>query len=363
MIPFVDLKREYAEIGEDVTTALERVVQRGWFLLGEEAESFEEAFAAYVGVEHGVSMNSGSDALFLVLKALGIQEGDEVITVAHTFISTADAIVRNGATPVFVDIDPDTYCMDPTKIEAKLSGKTKLVLPVHLYGHPAAMDAIVSVAREHRLSVVEDACQAHGATYQGHPVGRLGDAACFSFYPTKNLGAYGDGGMAVTNDSALAEKLRMARNYGQQHKHCHEFVGVNSRLDEIQAALLRVKLHHLDHWNTRRRAIAQLYTEHLRDTELILPHEHEDARSVYHLYVVRCQQRDRLQQRLSERGIQTQIHYPVPIHKQPAYAQSHRQVSLPVTEQACTEILSLPMHPFLTDDEVMQTIKGVKECL
>lgn len=363
MIPFIDLKRELTEIGDEIAPALLRVAERGWFLLGEETESFEEEFAAYIGTRHAVAVNSGSDALFLTLQALGIQAGDEVITVSHTFISTVDAVIRNGATPVFVDIDPETYCVDAAQIEARITDKTKLILPVHLYGHPAEMDAILAVATRHGLRVIEDACQAHGARYRGRKVGRFGAAACFSFYPTKNLGAYGDGGIVVTDDADLAARLRMARNYGQRRKYYHEFVGINSRLDEIQAAVLRVKLKHLDRWNARRRAIARNYDEGLQGSTLVLPHERPYAESMYHLYVVRCAERDRLQQQLLERGVHTQIHYPVPVHRQAAYAQLARDPSLPVTERVCGEILSLPMHPFLHDDEIEAILTAVKECL
>ncbi len=363
MIPFMDLKREFAEIGEEVTAAMQRVVQRGWFVLGEEVECFEKEFAAYVGACYGVGVNSGSDALFLALRALGLGAGDEVLTVSHTFISTVDAIVRNGATPVFVDIDPDTYCMDVRRLEERVTEKTKAIVPVDLYGQPADMDPILEIARRHGLRVVEDACQAHGARYQGAGVGGKADAACFSFYPTKNMGAYGDGGIIVTNDPALAESLRMWNNYGQQRKYYHEFVGVNSRLDEIQAAVLRVKLKHLHQWNERRRSIARLYRAHLGKLEVVLPAERDYAQPVYHLFVIRCQDRDGVQRRLLERGIQTQIHYPVPVHQQRAYAGLASASSLPVTERICGEVLSLPMHPYLKDDEIMEVVRAVGECL
>jgi dTDP-4-amino-4,6-dideoxygalactose transaminase len=363
MIPFVDLKREFAEIGDETTAAMQRVVQRGWFILGEEVESFEKEFAAYVGTRYGVGVNSGSDALFLTLQALGIRPGEEVLTVSHTFISTVDAVVRSGARPVFVDIDPDTYCMDVHRLEECITEKTKAIVPVHLYGQPADMDPILETAHKYGLRVVEDACQAHGAQYKDAGVGGKADAACFSFYPTKNMGAYGDGGIVVTNDPALAESLRMWNNYGQQRKYYHEFVGVNSRLDEIQAVVLRVKLKHLSRWNERRRAIARFYCEHLSGLDVVLPVERDYARAVYHLFVIRCKDRDGVQQRLRERGIQTQIHYPVPVHRQRAYAGLASASSLPVTERVCGEVLSLPMHPFLKDDEIMDVVRAVGECL
>lgn len=363
MIPFANLKREYAEIREEITQAIYRVLESGQFISGEEVEKFEEEFSRYVGVKYGIGVNSGSDALFLALKALGIGNGDEVITVSHTFISTVDAIVRNGAKPVFVDIEPDTYCMDVTKIEEKITDKTRAILPVHLYGHPANMDPIMELAEKYNLYVIEDACQAHGAEYKDKKVGSIGDIGCFSFYPTKNLGAYGDGGIVVTNSKELAEKLRMLRNYGQPRKYYHDFIGVNSRLDEIQAAILRVKLKHLDEWNERRRNIARLYNEFLEDSEMVIPIEKEYAKHVYHLYVVRHKDRDIIQKWLQENGIQTQIHYPIPVHKQKAYLNLGYNTYLPVTEKICNEILSLPMHPWLNEDEVSNVAEVIKKCL
>jgi dTDP-4-amino-4,6-dideoxygalactose transaminase len=358
MITFVDLKREYEEINQEINLAIQRVLEGGWFILGEEAEKLEEEFSNYVGTRYGIAVNSGSDALYLTLKALGIGEGDEVITVSHTFISTVDAIVRNGAKPVFVDIEPDTYCIDVTKIEENISSKTKAILPVHIYGHPADMDMVMEVAKRHGLYVIEDACQAHGAQYKNKKVGSIGDAGCFSFYPTKNLGSYGDGGMIVTNDEMLAEKLKMLRNYGQSKKYYHDFIGINSRLSEIQAAVLRVKLRHLDEWNDKRRAVAKLYKKLLDGIDIIAPVEREYAKHVYHLYVIECKNRDELQQHLSESGIQTQIHYPIPVHMQKAYLDLGYNAYLPVTEKICSEVLSLPMHPWLKMEE-LQLISNI----
>lgn len=357
MITFVDLQAEYAEISQEIAQAIQRVLKRGWFILGGEGERFEEEFSKYVGAKYGIGVNSGSDALFLGLKAVGVGKGDEVITVSHTFISTADAIVRNGAKPVFVDIYPDTYCIDVSKIEEKITGRTKAILPVHLYGHPADMEPIMELARKYRLFVVEDACQAHGAEYKGKKVGSIGDLGCFSFYPIKNLGAYGDGGMVVTADEELAGKLRMLRNYGQPQKYHHDFVGVNSRLDEIQASILRVKLKHLDEWNGKRRRVAKLYDELLRNSHIIKPVEKEYAKHVYHLYVIRCKERDRLQQHLIANGIQTQIHYPIPVHRQKAYQGLAADTNLEITKRICHEILSLPMYPFLGKDEVKTIVQ------
>jgi dTDP-4-amino-4,6-dideoxygalactose transaminase len=350
-VQFVDLMREYTEISEEINQAIKRTLNSGSFILGDEVKKFEEEFSSYIGVKHGVGVNSGSDALFLTLKALGINKGDEVITVSHTFIATADAITRNKAIPVFVDVNPETYCIDTEKIEKKITKRTKAILPVHIYGHPADMDPILEIAQTHNLYVIEDACQAHGAEYKGRKAGSIGDAGCFSFYPIKNLGAYGDGGITVTNNEELATKLRMLRNHGQQQKYHHDLIGINSRLDEIQAAVLRVKLKHLDKWNSKRRENAKLYNELLADTEIITPKE-KNAKHVYHLYVIRCKNRDKLQQHLSKNEIQTLVHYPIPVHKQKAYSNLSSSYNLPTTEKICKEILSLPMFPQLTKREI-----------
>jgi len=363
MVPFVDLKREYGEIGEEITRAIQRVLKSGWFILGEEVERFEDEFSNYIGAKYAIGVNSGSDALLLALQALGIGKGDEVITVSHTFISTVDAIVRNGAKPVFVDITPDTYCIDVTKIEERITKRTKAIIPVHLYGHPADMQPIVEIAKKYKLSVIGDACQAHGAEYKGKKAGSIGDIGCFSFYPVKNLGAYGDGGMAVTDNKELATKLKILRNYGQARKYYHDFIGVNSRLDEMQAAILRVKLKQLDDWNSRRRKFAQIYDKLLKDADVVIPVEKGYAKHVYHLYVIRHKNRDRLQQRLLAKEIQTQIHYPIPVHKQKAYLELGHAAKLPITERICNEILSLPMHPFLREDEIQAVVDGVKNAL
>jgi len=360
MIPIIDLKREYPQIKTEINEAIQRVLDKQWFILGKEAEKFEEEFSKYVGTKFGVAVNSGSDALYLAVKALGIDSGDEVITVSHTFVSTVDAIVRNGAKPVFVDIDPETYTMDVTQIEGKITKRTKAIIPVHLYGHPADMDAINAIAKKYNLFVIEDACQAHGSEYKGRKAGSIGDVACFSFYPTKNCGAYGDGGMIVTNSEEIAKKLSMSRNYGQSQKYYYDFVGINSRLDEIQAAVLRVKLKHLDEWNEKRRSVAKLYNELLKDSKVILPIEKNYAKHVYHLYAIRSKNRDELQQYLLEKGIQTQIHYPVPVHKQKSYLDLGFNIHLPVTEKVCNEILSLPMYPWLKKEEIAKIAEVVK---
>ena len=351
MIEFVCLKREQEALADEVRGAVDRVLRRGWFILGEELEAFEAEFARYIGVEFAVGLNSGSDAILLALRALGVGEGDEVITPSHTFISTVDGIVRNGARPVFVDIDPQTFCLDPARIEERITQRTKAIMPVHLYGQPADMESIVALARRRGLFVVEDSCQAHGALYRGTKVGGIGHVGCFSFYPTKNLGAYGDGGMVTTNDEEIAARLRLLRNYGQPRKYEHVLVGINSRLDEMQAAVLRVKLRYLDEWNERRRKSASLYDELLSDAGVVTPVELPHVKHVYHLYVIRTKNRDALQRRLAEQGVQSQIHYPIPVHRQEAYAHMGSGVDLPVTDRACDEVLSLPMHPWLVPEE------------
>jgi dTDP-4-amino-4,6-dideoxygalactose transaminase len=319
-IPFFNFKREHSGIQLEISEAIERVFESGRFVLGDEGAAFETEFSSYIGAKYGIGVNSGSDALFLALKALGIDENSEVITVSHTFVSTVDSIVRCGATPVFVDVEPDTYCINTAKIEEKITQKTKAILPVHLYGHPVDLDEVLKIAKQYDLSVVEDACQAHGTEYKGKKVGSSGNAGCFSFYPVKNLGAYGDGGMVTTNDSSLAERIKLLRNYGQSRKYYHDFVGINSRLDELQAAILRVKLSRLDEWNEKRRRLAQLYKEILEQTDVVLPSERPYVKHAYHLFVIRLARRENCQRFLQKRGIQTQIHYPIPVHKQKAYA-------------------------------------------
>jgi dTDP-4-amino-4,6-dideoxygalactose transaminase len=351
-IPFFNFKREYTEIQQEISEAIERVFESGRFVLGNEGAAFELEFSSYIGAKYGIGVNSGSDALFLALKALGIDENSEVITVSHTFVSTVDGIVRCGAKPVFVDVEPDTYCIDTAKIEEKITERTKAILPVHLYGHPADLDQVLKIAKQYDLSVVEDACQAHGTEYKGRKVGSFGDVGCFSFYPVKNLGAYGDGGMVTTNNSSAAESVRALRNYGQSRKYYYDLVGINSRLDELQAAVLRVKLSRLDEWNEKRRRLAQLYKEILEQTDVVLPSEATYAKHAYHLFVIRLAGRDNCQRFLQKNGIQTQIHYPIPVHEQKAYAAFEETKDLSVTQTICNEILSLPLYPSLTAEEV-----------
>jgi len=360
-IPIVDLKREFSEIRSEIMRAIIRVLESQWFVLGNEVEEFEREFSHYIGAKYAIGVNSGSDALFLAVKALGVGPGDEVITVSNTYISTVDAIVRNAATPIFVDIDPDTYTMDVSQVRSKVSSRTKAILPVHLYGHPTSMEELKSIALEKGLTIIEDACQAHGAEFRGTKVGNLGDVACFSFYPSKNLGAYGDSGLLVTNNDQLAEKLRMLRNYGQVRRFEHELVGVNSRMDDLQAAILRTKLVYLDRWNAARREAASLYNKLFEGVDIVTPVEAPYAKHVYHLYVVRCKDRERLRTRLATEGVQTAIHYPIPVHKQRAYLQLGHTSNLSETEKACQEILSLPMHPWLNEDEISRVVHTVEK--
>ncbi|UCF16532.1 MAG: DegT/DnrJ/EryC1/StrS family aminotransferase [Phycisphaerales bacterium] len=363
MIRSADLQSEFAEISEQIRDAVDRVLRSGWFILGAESEAFEKEFADYVGAGYGIAVGSGSDALYLALRALGISEGDEVITVSHTFISTVDAIVRNRARPVFVDIDVETYCMSESQIESGITDRTRAILPVHLYGHPAQMDEITAIAEKYDLAVVEDACQAHGAEYKDRKVGCIGTAGCFSFYPSKNLGAYGDGGMIVTNSEALAEKLKLLRNYGQAKKYYHDLVGVNSRLDEVQAAILRVKLKHLSEWNETRRQLASIYNELLATTAVIRPVEKDYAKHAYHQYVIRSDHRDLLQRHLEKNQIQTLIHYPIGVHRQKAYENLTADAPLPVSEEICDQILSLPLYPTLSEDQVCSVAVEVRKCV
>lgn len=352
MIPFIDLKKEYKEIKTEIRPVLERVLRNSFFILGQEVEKFETEFTNYLGVKYAIAVNSGSDALYLALKALGIKNGDEVVTVSHTFISTVDAISRNGAKPILVDIDPETYCIDTKLIEKNITKRTKAIIPVHLYGHPAEMDEIIRIAKERNLFIIEDCAQATGAEYKGKKVGTFGTLGCFSFYPTKNIGAYGDGGMVVTDNEKLAEILKKLRNCGSSRKNIYDFIGINSRLDEIQAAILRVKLKHLDRWNKKRKILAFNYSKVLQKS-CVITLEKAYAKHVYYLYVIRNKNRDKLQKYLFKNGVETKIHYPLPAHLQKAYRfLDYPQGSLPVTEQISKEILSLPIYPYLKEEQV-----------
>jgi dTDP-4-amino-4,6-dideoxygalactose transaminase len=352
-IPFVDLAAQYATIAEEVHEAFARVLKKTDFILGEEMYRFEEEFAAYCDVEYAVGVDSGTSALEMVLMAYGVGPGDEVITTANTFIATALAISYVGATPVLIDMHPQTYEMNHSLLKAAITPRTKAIMPVHLYGHPADMDPIMEIAHQYGLIVVEDASQAHGARYKGRRVGSLGHAAAFSLYPGKNLGAYGDAGIIVTHDARIAETLRRLRNYGQTQKYHHVQRGYNRRLDTLQAALLRVKLRYLDDWNAARRRHAALYHQLLKSAPVVLPEVADGAEPVYHLYVVRTHRRDALQTHLQAHGIAVGIHYPIPIHLQPAYDDlGYQKGDFPITEQAADQILSLPMYPELTPDAI-----------
>jgi dTDP-4-amino-4,6-dideoxygalactose transaminase len=351
-VRFFDFTLETEQIGDKVAAAMRRVIDSGRFILGLELELFEKEFASFSCAKHAVGVASGTDALFLCLKAFGIVKGDEVITVSNSFAATALAITYTGATPVFVDIKPDGHLIDPSRIEAAITKNTKAIIPVHLYGQCADMDLIMAVAERHNLFVLEDACQAHGALYRGRKAGSLGNAAAFSFYPTKNLGAYGDAGMITTNDKTLYEKLKLLRNYGQKDRYNHVLKGYNSRLDELQAAILNVKLEFLNEWNDKRRHKAQIYDSELAGINKIQSSLEPGSKHIYHQYVIAADNRDALQKYLKRNGIETLIHYPVPLHKQTAFKDSIISGDLINTELRCSQILSLPIYPELTDVQV-----------
>ncbi|MBN1481261.1 DegT/DnrJ/EryC1/StrS family aminotransferase [candidate division KSB1 bacterium] len=353
-IPFGDLKRRYRAIKENIDAALFRVLDSGWYILGKELEFFEQQFANYVGARHAIGVGSGTEALHLALVAAGVGPGDEVITVANTAVPTLSAISFAQARPVFVDIDVDSYCMDPAKIEAVIRPETKAIIPVHLYGHACDMPDIMDIADAHGLKVIEDCAQAHGSKISDTMVGTFGQYGCFSFYPSKNLGAFGDAGMIVTNDAAEADKLIKLRNYGQSKRYYHDCLGYNSRLDEIQAALLSAQLTCLPQWTKRRQDIAQLYYKNIKNKQFYLPRVSDGVEHVYHLFVVRHRQRDDVRAFLAEHGIGSQIHYPVPCHLQQAYEfLGVQEGALPLTEACAATVLSLPNYPELTDEEVL----------
>jgi dTDP-4-amino-4,6-dideoxygalactose transaminase len=353
MIRMTDFKKEYLELRNGINPSIQKVLGSAYFILGQEVKKFEAEFSRYIGTRYAVGVNSGTDALLVSLMALGVKQGDEVITVSHTTTPTVLPIVILGARPVFVDINPDTYTMDISQVEIKIGKRTKAIIPVHLYGNPVDMQPLMKIAQKHGIPVIEDACQAHGAEYKGKKVGTFGRLAAFSFYPTKNLGGYGDGGMVVTNDAKLYENLLMLRQYGWKNRYDSEIVGINSRLDEIQAAILRVKLGYLDKWNNQRIKTAGLYQKLLKNSSLILPQEQVHSKPVYHQFVIRHKERNRLQKYLLSKGIQAQIHYPLPVHKQRTFIKLGIKAELPKTEQICREILSLPIHPWLKKEDVL----------
>jgi dTDP-4-amino-4,6-dideoxygalactose transaminase len=372
-IPFGDLRREADDLHDEVHAAVERILRRGWFVLGEELATFEAEYAAYCGADHAVGVGNGTDALRLILEAAGIGPGDEVITSPLTATFTALAIARAGATCVFADVEPDGLNLDPAAARAAITPRTAALMPVHLYGQPADMDALTQLARQYGLLLVEDACQAHGAGFHGRRVGSLppdmgaalvGHAAAFSFYPSKNLGAYGDGGMVVTSSADLAGRVRILRHGGQTHRYQHDLLGTNSRLDELQAAILRIKLPHLDAWNRRRRQIAGTYTAGLAGTSLTLPVELPGREHAWHLYVVRSAQRDHLRGALAELGVGTEVHYPIPAHLQAAFTGlGYQPGALPTAERAAAQVLSLPIYPYLSDGEVAEVVSQVRDVL
>jgi dTDP-4-amino-4,6-dideoxygalactose transaminase len=360
-VPYLDLKTQYQSIKPEIDAAIARVLESSQFVLGAEVSTFEQEFAAYCGAKDSIALNSGTSALHLALLAAGVGAGDEVITVPFTFVASVAAIIYAGARPVLIDIDPRPFTMDTTAIESAITSRTKAILPVHLYGHPCDMDPIMEVARRHELVVIEDAAQAHGARYKGQPVGTIGDIGCFSFYPTKNLGAYGEGGAVTTNNAEYAKKIRSLRDWGQDRKYHHAVRGYNYRMEGFQGAILRVKLRHIEKWTERRRAIAKNYDQLLADCGLKLPAEMPWARHVYHAYTLRAEGRDGLQKALLAEGIQTAIHYAIPVHLQPAYSDlGYGEGSLPHSETVAQQVLSLPMYPELPEQAIRQIVSSVR---
>ena len=361
-VPFLDLKAAYRELQADLDAAVRRVIESGWYILGQEVEAFEDEFAAYCGAKHCVGVGNGLDALILILRSYEIGLDSEVIVPANTYIATWLAVSYAGATPVPVEPDLQTYNLDPGRIEDAITARTRAIVPVHLYGQPAAMEEIREIALRHGLKVIEDAAQAHGSAYGGKRAGNLGDAAAFSFYPTKNLGAFGDAGAVVTNDAGIADRVRVLRNYGSRARYYNEVKGVNSRLDPIQASFLRVKLQHLDEWNARRRSGAAEYLHALNGSpDVILPRVAPGAESAWHLFVLRHRQRDKLQKHLSESGIGTLVHYPVPPHLSGAYANERwKPGDFPLTEELAATVLSLPIGPHLGGDAIASVIHTLR---
>ena len=365
MVPLIDLKIQHRSIAAEVEAAIKNVCDNTAFILSDEMKAFESEFAAYCGAKHGIGVANGTDALFLAMKAVGVGDGDEVIVPANTFIATAAAVSHAGATPVFVDVEADTYCIDPKKIKSAITPKTKAILPVHLYGHPADMDAIMDIARANGLRVVEDCAQAHGTLYKGKQVGSIGDAAGFSFYPSKTLGAYGDAGIVLTNSDEICENLKLLRDNGRTTWYEHSIIGYNSRLDGIQAAVLRIKLKHLDEWVEARRSHAKQYVQLLGDVSgLTLPIERAEATHSYYVYVVRADNRDEVMAQLKEKGCGCGVHYPVPLHLQPAYAfLGGKEGDHPISEAYAKQIISIPMFPELTAEQVAEAADIIKEVI
>jgi dTDP-4-amino-4,6-dideoxygalactose transaminase len=362
LVPYFDLKKQYLSLRDEIREALDRVCGNASFILGEEVSEFEKEFAAHCEVKYCVALNSGTSALHLALLALGVKPGDEVITTPNTFIATAEAICYAGAKPVFVDIDPQTANLDPALIEPAITERTKAILPVHLYGRPADMDRVLQIARKHSLAVLEDACQAHGARYRGRRVGSIGHAAAFSFYPSKNLSAYGEGGALTTNDAGIAELARALRNHGQSGPYTHARIGYNYRMEGFQGAVLRVKLKRLEQWNARRKEIAALYRSILQGAKAEIPPDDPRDERVYHLFVVYVDRRDQVRAELETRGVHTAVHYPRPVHLQPAFAPlGFGPGSFPHAERACERALSMPFFPEMADEQVRYAAERLAE--
>ncbi|MDQ0255345.1 dTDP-4-amino-4,6-dideoxygalactose transaminase [Evansella vedderi] len=361
-IPLMDLKAQYLSLKNEIMHAIERVIDSGQYIGGPEVRQFEQEMAAYTKAKYAVSTANGTDALVLALDACGIGPGDEVITSPYTFFATAEAIARVGATPIFADIDEKTYNLCPEKTEEKVTEKTKAIIPVHIFGQPADMEAFMDIAKLHNLYVIEDACQALGATYKGEPVGSIGHVGCVSFFPTKNLGGYGDGGIVVTNSKDIAEKVRLLAHHGSRKKYYHEIIGYNSRLDELQAAILRIKLKHLNEWNKLRQQKAAIYSKHLQDLELIVPFNHPDVRSVYHLYIIQSEKRQQLADYLKKKGVATGHYYPCPLHLQKAFSYlGYKESAFPISEVLSRRAVALPMFPQLKNEQQEYIISVLKK--
>ena len=363
MVPFLDLKTQYKALRSEILEAVTRSIDSGAFVLGPEVKAFEDVFAPYTGTTNAIGMNSGTAALQLALIAAGVEAGDEVITVAHTFVATVAAVMYLGAKPVLVDVDPVSYTMDPSKIEAAITSKTKVIMPVHLYGQSADMDPILEIAKKHGLKVIEDAAQAHGAEYKGRRCGSLGDMACFSFYPGKNLGACGEGGAVTTNSAEYAKTLRILRDWGQEVKYHHIMLGYNARLEGVQGAVLGVKMKYIECWTEQRRAVAKQYAERIGGLEhVVLPQECEGRRHVYHVYAVRVKDREGFMKFLADEGVGTAIHYPFPVHTLEGYKSlGYKQGDFPVAEEVAATVVSLPMFPELTQDQIDTVVAGVNK--
>lgn len=363
-IPLIDLAAQYRAIQPEIDTAIRQVLESGQFILGPTVAALEQEMAAYVGTKHAIGVASGTDALVLGLRALGVGAGDEVIVPTYTFFASAEAVMLVGATPVFVDIEAETYCIDVQQVAARITPRTKAIMPVHLYGHPVDMAPLQELARTHNLKLIEDNAQALGATYAGHKTGSLGDVGCISFFPSKNLGGFGDGGMVVTNDDEVAQKVRMLRTHGWRKKYYPEMLGYNSRLDTLQAAILRVKLRYLDKWNERRREFAQLYTDQLAHLNIGLPCERPHARHVYHLYIIQVNEREYIQQYLQERGVASAVYYPQPLHQTaPCQHLMAQPQQFPIAEQASRETLALPLYPEMSEEQVQYVVAVVQHAL